>query len=181
MPITITYKLNEPKLKEAIRLANQLLASEDLLRLINTRTTPFDESDPSNLPPSTVAEYVKRSTLALTLCEYTNENPKVGGMFTKKTPDRIHANRNAIPRRAECNLARMLIHECIHALSFNIKEASFSHDDDHPKEEHYETAPYWIQRELKPLCPGIDDVEDIIEVEIIEDSAELQSYDIKCE
>ena len=181
MPITITYRLEEPKLREAVQLANQLLASDDIVRVINTRTTPFDESDPNTLPPSDVAEYIRGSALALTLCEYTNTNPRVGGMFSPRTPRRIHANRKAIPHRAECNLARMLVHECIHALSLDIKEASFSHDNDHSPSEHGDTAPYWIQRELRPFCKGVDDGEDVIEVEIIDDPAELRSRDIKCE
>lgn len=180
MPITITYKLKKTKLKKAVQLANKLLASDDLLKIIKKRTKPFDESNPNDLKPSKIAEYIENSTLAVTLCEYTNPKPTVGGMFSPRNPKRIHANRKAVPIRSECGLARMLVHECIHALSYDIRGASFSHDNDHPRSEHGDTAPYWIQDKLKPLCPGVDD-DDVIEVEIIEDLAELDSRDIKCE
>jgi len=179
MPIKLTYKLTNAKLKKAVQRANEILATEDLPRVINTRATPFDESEPSTLPASAVADYLKNSQLSLTVCHYTNPKSSIGGMFTTTTPKRIHANRKAVPIRHYCNLARMLVHEAIHALSYNIREASFSHCSGHSPSTHSGTAPYWIQNALKPLCPGVRD-DDLIEVELLDNAASLRGRNIRC-
>jgi hypothetical protein len=66
---------------------------------------------------------------------------RVGSKFSSRFPKRIWANRNAVPRRTTCSLAAMLVHECVHALSYHNKKYNFSYDDD-PPSRNQGTAPY---------------------------------------
>jgi hypothetical protein len=184
MPITIIYKMRNVKLKKAADLANEMLASEELIRVVKSRTTPFDDSKPASLSPAKVAGFIKNSNLQVRLCHYTNENAAVGGMFSTATPKQIHANRNAIPVRSVCSLARMLVHECIHALSYDVPRYDFSHDRQSPSANR-NTAPYWIQAKLKPYCTerfGVPEgeVEDVIEVEVSHGQERLADRRIRC-
>lgn len=169
MPIQIRYTLTNQKLYRAAVFANSLLSSTNMLDIIESRNRPFDESWPSDLSPHAVAQAFEHANMLLVLGEYTAKNSKIGGKFMTGKPYNIWANRLAIPKRSECGLAVMLVHECAHALSYSVRTTMrFSHcdNDDH---KHRQTAPYWIQSNLRDkFCPGVLPDEDLLEVELIE-------------
>jgi hypothetical protein len=170
LPIQVRYRLSNAKLKEAALQANDMLLSTNLIDLIEARANPFKESWPDTLKPPAVAEAFVGVGMELTLGEYTASSSSIGGKFMTGRPNHIWANRLAIPRRSECALAAMLVHECTHALSFRVKaEMRFSHctNDSH---DHRDTAPYWIQKRLRnTIClePFVPD-DELIHVELIE-------------
>jgi hypothetical protein len=176
MPIRITYRLSNEKLIAAVEDANATLTSTNLLDLLTERSAPFDESRPHDLKPAIIAGLFEQTELQLTLHEYTARNSSIGGKFNTGTPNRIYANRLAVPKRDICALGCMLVHECTHALSWaNRARYSFSHDsvDGH---DHSDTAPYWIQRTLRrQFClagrePARDD---LIIVELTHEESDL--------
>jgi len=152
MPINITYSGTIKKLADAIKRANGILKDEDYFLLIASKTRPFSESNPTNLSPNIIADLFRKTNLPLALWEYETK-PSVGGKFSSRYPKRIWANRNAIPRRTTCSLAAMLVHECVHALSYHNKKYNFSHDND-PPSRNQGTAPYWIQGKVREKYCG---------------------------
>lgn len=184
MPVKITYQLTDRKLTDATKIANEILASSELPLLITEgliingraivkpRKSPFAESDPNDLKPSVAADAFKTSNLQLTLCEYDEPDTDVGGMFDTGEKSHIYANRNAIPLRSAKNLARMLVHECVHALSREDAKNDFSHCG--KSHSHKETAPYWVQYALEAAhssSTGLESGEGVIEVTLFDGDA----------
>lgn len=167
MSITVSYTGSIGEFREALEQANGILQSEEFFALIASRETPFEESVPSDLSPATVADVFRNSNLSLTLTEYATGRT-VGGKFNTGKPKNVYLNTNAVHRGA-CVLSCVLVHECVHALSFDSRDCNFSHDEDE-REANLETAPYWIQSQLlEQQCPSLTQ-EDVLLVELTNDS-----------
>lgn len=169
MPIRISYSGTVSKLRQATDEANNILASNDLITIIRSRTTPFEDSKPATLSPNIVAHEFIHSSLELTLREYRTSS-SVGGKFNTGNPRSIWANLNAVPLRTACSLAAMLVHECTHALSYNVPDIDFSHDGQ-SSNSNQNTAPYWIQGRVKrQFCPSLTkgEMDEIITVDFEE-------------
>jgi len=145
MSITITYTGEIQKFKDAVSQANNILVDVAFYDIIVSRDTPFDESHPTDLAPIIIANLFGSTDLDLTLREYKRP-PSVGGAFDPDYPTTLWGNINAL-HRSSCNLASMLVHECVHALSHHSKN-KFSHDSQKPK-YNQETAPYWIGNKVR--------------------------------
>jgi len=146
MSIVIIYKGEIRKFKDAVVLANKILVDVAFYDLIVSRQTPFDESVPSDLSPTLIAELFGNTDLTLSLKEY-KRGRTIGGAFDRNYPVTLWGNVNAL-HRSVCNLASMLVHECVHALSFHSQKYKFSHDGQDPK-HNQETAPYWIGNNVR--------------------------------
>ena len=154
MPITLTYTGTNVEVQRAVTKAAAMLTSNELLEIIRRRKTPFDDSVPANLSPSKIAEYFRDTNLELTVETYSGNDPDIGGYFNTGRPTVIHVNLKNLPQRRDCSTAAMLVHECTHALSYQIKkkhDISFSHTG--PRSNNNQTAPYWIQKKVRlALC-----------------------------
>ncbi|TRW21540.1 hypothetical protein FMM05_19990 [Flavobacterium zepuense] len=146
MSIIITYTGEIQKFKDAVSLANKIVVDVAFYDIIVSRQTPFDESVPSDISPIVIAELFGSIDLDLTLKEYKRPQT-VGGAFDPDYPTTLWGNVNAL-HRSSCNLASMLVHECVHALSYHSKEYNFSHDSQEPK-YNQQTAPYWIGNKVR--------------------------------
>jgi len=172
MSIKINYSGSIAKLTDAIQQANMIMGNDDFYNLIASKSTPFDDSSPKDLSPRIVSDKFRLLNLTLTLDTYET-NSSIGGKFWTKYPGKIFANTNALPLRSASAIAAMLIHECVHALSYSLKNEvptiRFSHDDQRPK-YNQDTAPYWIQRKvLEVFNPEIAE-QDTLEVELVTNS-----------
>jgi hypothetical protein len=142
MSITLAYTGTNANFQDACRRANSILKSEDFFNMIAARNRPYPESEPRDLQPERIAEFFRNSNLALTLKHYSRPS-SVGGAFDPDYPTTLWVNVNTT--RRGCVYAAVLVHECVHALSFHTPNANFSHDGDDPS-ENQDTAPYAIQR-----------------------------------
>jgi hypothetical protein len=153
MPVTITYAGSSEELRRAVTQASAMLKSEALLEIIRSRKTPFDDSKPADLAPGKVAEFFRDTNLNLTIETYSTSSD-IGGRFRPSEPTVIQANLANLPQRKDCSTAAMLVHECVHALSYHIgkeQHVSFSHTG--PRSNNNNTAPYWIQARVRAnLC-----------------------------
>lgn len=150
MPITFTYhgEKEYQKFREATTQANTILSEESIYNLISDKPTPFEESTPSSLSPKTVSQLLENSTLHLEVHTYTNRNASIGGKFEPSEPNRVYLNRNAHSQRSSCAFAAVLIHQAIYALSAVNEDKVFSHCDQQ-QHNHQQTAPYWIQQQVR--------------------------------
>jgi hypothetical protein len=164
MSITLSYAGNSNNFKDACKRANAILQSDRFYEMIAAREKPFEESVPKDLQPKIIAALFKNTHLNLTLREYTRP-ASIGGAFDPDYPTVIWVNVNT--NRSGCTYAAVLVHECVHALSFHSKEYNFSHDGDDPS-LNQNTAPYAIQRATRQtFCEEMmESVDDLIQVEL---------------
>lgn len=149
MSIVLTYSGNIEKFRDACHRANEILSSERFFQMIASREQPYEESKPADLSPKIIADLFRTSKLQLELRHY-KRRPSVGGAFDPDYPTSIWVNVKT--RRSGCAYASVLVHECVHALSFHTPAYKFSHDGDRPK-VNQNTAPYAIQSEtMKVFC-----------------------------
>lgn len=163
MSIGLTYSGNIDKFKDACRMANEILSSEKFFQMIASREQAYEESKPADLSPKIIANLFRESDLQLELKHY-KRRPSVGGAFDPDYPNTIWVNVNT--SRSGCAYASVLVHECVHALSFHTPQYNFSHDGDRPT-VNQNTAPYAIQSETrKVFCnEGFQASEDLAIVE----------------
>ena len=166
MPITLTYRGKVEKWSQACTQANEILGSHALRTIITSRTTPFDESVPGTLQPLTIANLFRDSTLSLTVSDYTRPS-NIGGAYDPNT-GQLLANVNAV-HRSTCELACVLVHESVHALSADTSTANFTHATN-GREGNENTAPYWIQDQVEAdecESQALRSNQDRLEIEIL--------------
>jgi hypothetical protein len=153
MPVTLTYNGENEEVKRAVALANDVLQGDRLLEILRGRTKPFADCTPKELLPERIATYFQNATLALRVVTYRTSKT-IGGYFIPSKPTTIHVNLNNLPRRPDCSTAAMIVHECVHALSYEVsryEKVAFSHTG--PRDGNDDTAPYWIQTQIRAeLC-----------------------------
>lgn len=142
MPITLKYTETNQIFLIATPLANNILSSEDFFNMLANTPGTYDETVPQNLSPATIAGFFRNSNLVLNLRHYSRD-ASIGGAFDPRYPKTLWVNVNTWQRG--CNYAAVLVHECVHALSFHTPGSDFSHDND-DSSLNQGTAPYAIQR-----------------------------------
>jgi len=125
MSITLTYS-GDPKyteIRNATSLAQSYLQGSEIVRVVQERTRPFDDSNPSNLNPDEVATYINEENFTLLVMDYSDREGRttVGGMFDPSKPNQININVLALPHRETCEFVGVIVHEAIHALSRRIE------------------------------------------------------------
>jgi hypothetical protein len=171
MAIKLIYSGNLPKFVEACKQANTILASPDFIRMISSRTKPYDECNPKDLKPAQIATFFETSDLTLTLKHYSRP-ASVGGAFDPRYPNTLWVNVNT--SRSGCTYAAVIVHECVHALSFHTESYDFSHDSQEP-EHNQQTAPYAIQRATREFFCH----EALAELKLVEVEMQVRDADLK--
>ncbi|RNI28915.1 hypothetical protein EFA69_12780 [Rufibacter immobilis] len=172
MSIQLTYSGNLGWIRESTTIANGILSSEEFFNMIADTPGTYDDIKPADLSPADIAGFFRNSSLRLDVREYTDDDPDVGGEFRWKTPNSLWANIGN--GRRGCTYAAVLIHECVHALSYHTPGADFTHPyssgDENYDGSNSDTAPYTIQRQTRESFCREDFTlkEDLIEVKVDE-------------
>jgi len=163
MSIILTYTGNIQNFKEACREANEILSSNEFIEMIASRKEPYDDSEPSDLSPRKIAEFFQKSNLQLTLKHYSRPQ-SIGGAFDPDYPTTLWVNVNT--NRKGCTYAAVLIHECVHALSYHTPNYDFTHKTN-GQNGNEDSAPYAIQTATRNnFCNQAFSIgQDLIEVE----------------
>ncbi len=135
--VTIIYKGQIKKVREAVDRANALLSDDRFYGAISDQGT-FDIAD---APAGVIARLIRTTEMDVRLITYIG-SPRVHGYDDRDNPDLIHLN----IFRADWTLGGIvntIIHQIVHAVNDLHREYNFSHGD-RTVEGKQNTAPFWI-------------------------------------
>ena len=161
MSISFNYGGSKKLLIEAIGNATTILASGNLVTVIQSRESNFYNT---NRTCDEIAQLITSCNATVTLQEFTK--PGQNGWITTayvlpEDRDVIHYNTEIMSWSAKSQ-TNTLVHEAIHVIDAfhdQITSFDFTHDGNDPTDpaENVDSAPYWIGNRAEELVDLLDD------------------------
>ena len=170
--MTIIFNDDNPKVKQAVEMANSILVNPIFYEKIKEK----ERFDLCTTSPQIIANLIKQSNLEFKIELFyptgwrAIKYRKTFAYMDSKYPNTLFLNLKKLNRKAE-SIAATIIHESLHALDNEAIDYTFGHGNNSVKGKG-NTAPYWIGNLANKILSN-----DFETVELVFDQEEDETSD----